>query len=182
MQNKSIKKKESNGLTLIELLVVIAILAILAGMSISALGEYIPDYRLQSAARELYTNMHKAKMEAIKRNNDVKIIFDVANSRYAISLDSGTDDDWQTINGNENLAIINLSKYSNVDYGIGNAQFKGINDVVSYNLDRASFGPTGTCGSGYIYLANSKGNSFAIGTLTSGVIVISKWQDNEWIE
>ena len=171
------------GLTLIEVIVVLGILAILAGMSVSNLGDYIPDYRLRSAAQDLYANMHFAKMEAIKRNSDVKVVFDVSGSRYAVSLDKGADNDWQTIADNTNKKIVTLSEYgSQVSYGIGNAQFKGTHDVVSYDPDRASFGSTGTCGSGYTYLSNSKGNAFAVGTLTSGIILLSKWRDGEWRE
>ena len=171
------------GLTLIEVIVVLGILAILAGMSATNLGDFIPDYQLRQAAQDLHSNMHLAKMEAIKRNADVKIVFDVSSSKYAVSLDKGTDNDWQTIADNTNLKVVKLGEYSDqVSYGIGDAQFKGTHDVVSYDPDRASFGPAGTCGSGYTYLSNSKGNAFAVGTLTSGVIILSKWRDGEWRE
>ncbi len=164
------------GLTLMELMVVIAILAIMAGMSMSALSEYIPDYRLQSAARELYANMHKAKMEAMKRNQDVRIVFDVANSRYAINYE---DNDGNTVNIN----VVNFSKYDNdVSYGIGDADFKGSSEnVVSYDDNFFSFKPTGTCTkSGYVYLTNRKGSAFAIGTLQSGIIAVLKWNNSDW--
>ncbi|MGM0537997.1 MAG: GspH/FimT family pseudopilin [Thermodesulfobacteriota bacterium] len=177
------KNDGHNGLTLIELLVVIAILAIMAGMSISALNKYIPDYRLQNAARELYANMHKAKMEAIKRNQEVKVVFDVSGERYAISLDDG-DDDWQTIDNNQNLKIINFTKYgSEVNYGIGDAEYKGSSkSSVTYSNNIFSFKSNGECNkNGYVYLKNKDGSAYAIGTLQSGIITFLKWKKNEWV-
>ncbi|MDZ7760304.1 MAG: prepilin-type N-terminal cleavage/methylation domain-containing protein [Desulfovermiculus sp.] len=180
MQKMSKQKGQPQGLTLIELLIVIAILGIMAGMTMSALGKYIPDYRLQSAARELYANMHKAKMEAIKRNTDVKVDFDVNNSQYSISFE---DKDENTVNIN----VVNLSKYDNyVSYGIGNADYKNTNELVSYQYDKACFNSQGTTCSvsyvGYVYLTNTKGNTFAVGSLNSGVILLSKWINGKWSE
>jgi type IV fimbrial biogenesis protein FimT len=174
MQIKSIKKKESNGLTLIELLVVVAILAILAGMSISALGEYIPDYRLQSAATELYTNMHKAKMEAIKRNTDVKIVFDVSGKRYSISVAGDGNGDWADIDANDNLVVVNLNKYNDsVSFGQG---MDSSNDPVTYNNDVIIFYPSGACGplNGNVYLYNQKNSVYKIGSIYTGFISMSK--------
>jgi len=167
---------DHQGLTLMELMIVIAILAIMAGMSMSALGNYIPDYRLQSAARELYANMHKAKMEAIKRNQDVDVDFEVSNSRYVVSFEDKDGND-------VNINVVNFSKYDNdVSYGIGNADYKGSSEnVVSYDNNFFSFKASGRCTkSGYVYLTNSKGNAFAIGTLQSGIIAVLKWNGTNW--
>jgi type IV fimbrial biogenesis protein FimT len=166
------KIDQTQGLTLIEVIVVLGILAILAGMSASNLGDYIPDYQLRQAAQDLYSNMHFAKMEAIKRNEDVKIIFDVSGSSYTISLENG-----------DSLVIVNLSKYGNtISYGIGNADYKGAaEESVTYDDDSLYFEPDGICNkNGYVYITNTKGNTYAVGSLQSGIIVIFKWVNASW--
>lgn len=67
--------KRQTGFTLIELMVVIGIIAIMAGFAVPAIMNWLPNYRLKAAARDLYSNMQKAKLEAVKRNKDVIIIF-----------------------------------------------------------------------------------------------------------
>jgi prepilin-type N-terminal cleavage/methylation domain-containing protein len=179
-----------SGLTLMELMVVIAILSIMAGMTMSALGNYIPDYRLQSAARELYATMHEAKMEAIKRNDPVRVVFDVSNERYAISLNGGSDDTLSSINDNENLKIISLSKYNQVSFGAGTAAFDATDDekslpedYISFPHNLVTFADDGTANPlGYVYLESSENQAYAIGTLLTGVILLKKWEKNGWVE
>lgn len=157
-----------------ELIIVIAILAIIAGMSISALGDYIPDYRLQSAARELYANMHKAKMEALKKNSNVRIVFDVSGSRYAISVEGDGSGNWNDIDANENLEVVDLGKYENSVY-FGRT-IGGTNDPVTYNNDIIIFYPSGKCGplNGNVYFYNPKNNVYKVGSLHTGFISIKK--------
>ena len=101
-----------------ELLIVIAILAVMAGMSISALGDYIPDYRLNAAVRDLVADLHKAKAEAIKRNETITIVFNAEEDSssggagsYLVFIDDGSgggDSDNQEHDGEE---VLLLTKY-----------------------------------------------------------------------
>ena len=63
------------GFTLLELMTVLVILVILAGISIPFFSTWLPDQRLKSAARDLFSNMKLAKMMAIKSNSKCRIIF-----------------------------------------------------------------------------------------------------------
>src|SRR6056297_3144511 len=133
--------KQNQGVTIIELLIVIAIIAILASFSASSFVNNIADYRLNSAARELMTNMYKAKMEAIKQNTSCRVVFDTNNERYAISIKNGDDGVWSSIDDNDNLKIVNLSEYySGIEYGGGSSIFDATKDSddlpddgISYN-------------------------------------------------
>jgi hypothetical protein len=135
--------------------------------------------------------MHKAKMEAIKRNTDVKVVFDVNGERYAISLEGDSDGNWDDIDANRNLEVVRLNKYKgSVTYGHGEAQHPRTgagesfpDDNVSYSSpdNIASFNEQGTGSSGYVYFMNNHGSTFAIGS-HYGVVVIYGWKDGKWKE
>lgn len=73
-QEDEIMRKKS-GFTLIELIIVIGMISLLTSIAIPAVMKWLPNYRLKAAARDLYSNMQKAKMEAVKSNKDVLIGF-----------------------------------------------------------------------------------------------------------
>ena len=67
---------KNSGFTLVELIIVIAIIAILATIAVpAAINGWLPNYRLKAATRNLYSNLQKARLEAVKRNIDVIVIF-----------------------------------------------------------------------------------------------------------
>ncbi len=67
--------KNHKGFTLIELLIAIAVVAITAAVAFPHIMGWMPNYRLKSAAKDLYSAMQKAKITALKYNSNVIIVF-----------------------------------------------------------------------------------------------------------
>ncbi|MBU1208120.1 MAG: prepilin-type N-terminal cleavage/methylation domain-containing protein [Proteobacteria bacterium] len=63
------------GFTLVELLIAIAIAAILAAIAIPHTGTIVNTYRLNGAARVVWSDLQNAKMTAVKENKSVKVNF-----------------------------------------------------------------------------------------------------------
>lgn len=179
-----IRKKES-GFSLIELLVIIVIIAILAAIAIPGFSAWLPNYRLRQAARDVYSNLQRAKVGAIKTNQNWGVFFDQANEKYELyslgadGLWGGGDDTLQNI-------TVNLSDYEGVVFGNGIAANDIDNEVfgpvITYDTNPvAIFTPRGTVpNTGYIYLANAKGSVFGVGTPSpAGVISIKKYYPGE---
>jgi type IV fimbrial biogenesis protein FimT len=65
--------KDKSGFTLVEMVVTLSIFSILAAIAIPAYTNWIPRYQLQLAARDLFSNMQLAKLDAIKRNGSCTV-------------------------------------------------------------------------------------------------------------
>jgi prepilin-type N-terminal cleavage/methylation domain-containing protein len=175
IKNSSEKNILCKGFSLLELLFVLCIAGILATIATPVFSTWIPDYRLRGIAKELYTDMHFAKMKSIKENDKYKIVFNTGvNDSYSFSKADGVIEKTVLFNPDDSDSMVSFgygeaTKDATKTGGIPPA------DGVSYTDNAVTFNPRGTGTSGYVYLTNSKGASFAIGTLSSGVIYIKKW-------
>lgn len=83
-----------HGFTLVELVFAMGIIAILVAIAVPEIRSWLPNMRLKSAARDVYSNLQKSKLEAVKRNVCVGINYTSANAtqdgRYTLFLDDGT--------------------------------------------------------------------------------------------
>jgi type IV fimbrial biogenesis protein FimT len=81
-------KSEQTGFTLVEVIVVVAIVGILAVIAVPNFLSWLPNMRLNSAARDLYGIIMKAKGEAAKRNSNCTLNFNqsINGTTYAYVL------------------------------------------------------------------------------------------------
>ena len=63
------------GFTLIEVIIIVTLMGILSAIAYPTIGKWVPNYRLKAATQILYANFQKAKIHAVKTNNEVTFNF-----------------------------------------------------------------------------------------------------------
>ncbi len=179
--------KNNSGFTLIEVIVVSVLIGIMTAIAIPNYINWLPNYRLKGAARDLYSNMQKARLIAVKENRNTAIEFDPANNRYSIC------DDWTggaPCAGKSEIIDLN-SVRSGVGFGHGNATVQANitasafplvpDDNVSFASNTVVFNSRGFGSPGYVYLDHQDNTvTYAVGSLSSGTVRIRKWQGGSW--
>ena len=141
MQNKK-------GFSLIELMIVIAIIAILSAITVPNLISWYRNQGLKNAVVELQSNLHLAKMTAIRQNRNCSVNINTGSGSYNIP-DIGK--------------TVSLGTYS------GGVEFGEVTSSV------VTFNSRGLCNVIVINLTNRDRSGFyKIQTLISGGIVTSK--------
>jgi type IV fimbrial biogenesis protein FimT len=125
---------KGRGFTIMELVVIMAIVAILAIIGIPTFSSLTPDLRLNSAARDLKSDMELAKMRAIRENATVAVVCNTGTESYTVFVDNGagggTADNW-TQDGAEELVISStmpdgIDMYeASFDGGVSRCRFDG---------------------------------------------------------
>ena len=111
--------QKQTGFTLVELLIVIGMIALISLIAIPNVIGMLPDYRLRSAAHDLFSNFQKAKLEAVKRNINTAVCFSAGG--YTVFVDA--DDDFVQDGGEDVVVATNWSDYKDVSVTLGNVTF-----------------------------------------------------------
>jgi type II secretion system protein H len=103
------------GYTLVEVLVVVAILAIMAAIGVPSLRGLLPRIRLNNDAMLLANEIALARVRAISKSADVRIVFDDVNDRYAFGKLQGNswiDLGWTDLAGSDLQPVSGFSTSS----------------------------------------------------------------------
>jgi prepilin-type N-terminal cleavage/methylation domain-containing protein len=96
-------KRGEGGVTLIEVAVVMAIVAIMALFLAPAIGEWVDNFRIRQAGREMSSDLQFAKMKAISTGKYCAVVFnqDVGGTVYDYVIFPDYDNDLALDAGNE---------------------------------------------------------------------------------
>jgi len=161
----------NKGFTFLELMIVVAVIAISLTMAFPTFMEQRDKARIKRAGRDMVSHFQMARINAMRDGRDWAIVFDTAGDAYELvhagddrSLDTGDD---------VTAKSISLSEYGDVSFGIGpgiGARPGGVipeNGITTFSGNKFHFDPDGVSDkSGTVYMKNSRGQTFAVGSIT----------------
>jgi Tfp pilus assembly protein FimT len=188
-----IKSKGEAGITLIELCVVMAIIAIMGLFLTPSIGEWVQNYRLKQAARNLASDLQAARMQATSSHCYCTVAFKKTVSGtqydYVIFPDYNSNMTLETApytyNGvtvNEATAIykrvILSTEYRNVTFDTSQPG-NGItftNNTIAFDSRGLPRDSNGNFAGGIVYLVNTKNNKHrSINVTNGGAISIAEY-------
>jgi type IV fimbrial biogenesis protein FimT len=168
-----------DGFTLIELLVIFVIVGILVTIAIPAFSNLLPNYRLRSALRDLYSNFQLAKMTAVRKNSNCAVTFNqpIGGTTYSYVVYVDSDEDLQYDAGEELLTRVLFSeRYPQVNFDTSQGGGDGLtfpdNPIGLPSIAFRSNGLTQNSLSGDAFLNNTKNTTGSVAVSAAGNIRI----------
>jgi Tfp pilus assembly protein FimT len=120
-----------------------------------AIGEWLENFRIRQAARDIVSNLQFAKMKAISSRMEYRVCFDLTNETYQLEKN---DDGWKQ-EGN----VFHVARDVDIDSAVGLG-----------SPPRIEFNPNGTASSGHITIDNEKGKQYKVFVHYTGRIRIEE--------
>ena len=105
--------KNNKGFSLVETMTVIGIVAIMGMFAVPPMISWLQNKGLNSAARDLYSNMRKAQSIAVKNNRNCAISFD-GTTGYTVYVDQNKN--YKHDSGEQIIAQASWAEYRNVQF------------------------------------------------------------------
>jgi Tfp pilus assembly protein FimT len=129
---------------------------------------WLPNYRLKQATQDLYSNLQKAKLAAVKRNTNAVIRFPATG--YTIFVDS--DKDFVMDGGEDLIAQINWSDYPDITVGGNTFDATSGLPAIGFRSDGIATVASGIA-SGTATLNNTNGQSLDVSVSQAGGVRIN---------
>ena len=151
------------GFTLTEVAVILGVIGIMMAISVPSYMSWLPRYRLQTSARQIYDDLNLAKMQAVRSNTVAVAIFTPATNQYTIFLD--TSGNW-ALDGGEPLIRQSASLENGVSITGTTLPFH------TTGFNNRGMLPTGAAPGGQVSLTNVNGLVMGVSVNTAGNISV----------
>ena len=152
-----------SGFTLIELIVTMGIFAVLVSIAVPGFSTWIPGFKLKGAARDVYSNVQMAKLEAIKQSKNCTVTTDKNAKTYSL-----------VVNGTAIKTVLLAGYDSSITF-----DGQATSEITSASITFTSRGMVSA--SGKIYLTNARNSAYYLIEISSaGSITLKKWNGTAW--
>ncbi|MCI5178213.1 MAG: prepilin-type N-terminal cleavage/methylation domain-containing protein [Candidatus Electrothrix sp. AW3_4] len=181
VRNTQQEQQGIRGFSFVELMVVIALIGILSAMSLPSLLKGLPEKRLKAAARNVYADLQKARLLAVKKNKKITVRFNESDRYYYFDEDEDGTTGFKEWNPDEMRR--DLADYGQVIYGKGGAVKNWNNDLINNVVpyQDLAFNPVGTTKNRSVYLQDPGHDvCYAITTTIYGAVKIRRFNGVSW--
>jgi prepilin-type N-terminal cleavage/methylation domain-containing protein len=172
-----ILRKNKKGFSLPEVMTVVAIIGIMSSIAVPSMFSWLGNKGVQSASRDLYSNMRKAQSFAVKRNRNCAITFNetVNGVTYDYVVYVDEDKDFSYDAGETVIAQVQWSQYRNAQLTSVNFANNASGDsTIAFQPNLIPADYDGGFANGTVKLKNTGSLQFDVVVSASGSIALKK--------